>query len=153
MKLNKKSKVDHPLLYFNNSVVSRVKEHKHLGLILEPTLIFEKHLHDKMMKAKKNVGIIKHLNAFLPLKTLTLMYKTLVRSHLEYCDIIFHIPHVINLPPLGVSLHSLMEKVESIQYHSALAVTGTWKGSSRSKLYDQLGWESLSDRRMCRRVL
>ena len=56
-------------------------------------------------------------------------------------------------PPSGVSLHTLMEKVESIQYQSALAVTGCWKGSSRPKLYDELGWESLSDRRMCRRVL
>ena len=46
-----------------------------------------------------------------------------------------------------------MEKVENIQYQSALAVTGAWKGSSRAKLYDELGWESLSDRRMFRRVL
>ena len=27
------------------------------------------------------------------------------------------------------------------------AVTGCWKGSSRDRLYDELGWESLSDRR------
>ena len=42
---------------------------------------------------------------------------------------------------------SLMMKVESIQYQAALAVTGTWKGSNRVKLYEELGWESLSDRR------
>ena len=46
-----------------------------------------------------------------------------------------------------------MMKVERIQYQTALAVTGTWKGTSRMKLYEQLGWESLHDRRMCRRVL
>ena len=149
----KKSEVEHPQLSFNDIPVTRVKEHKHLGLIFEPNLTFGKHLHDKMMIAKKNIGIIKHLNKFLPLKTLTLMYKALVRSHLEYCDIIYHIPHVLNTPYVGISLHSLMEKVESIQYQSALAVTGSWKGSSRAKLYDELGWESLSDRRMSRRVL
>ena len=37
-----------------------------------------------------------------------------------------------------------MEKAEIIQYQAALAVTGEWQGSSRSKLYDELGWESLS---------
>ena len=45
-----------------------------------------------------------------------------------------------------------MDKVESIQYQAALAITGAWQGSSRSKLYDELGWESLSDRRSCRRI-
>ena len=46
-----------------------------------------------------------------------------------------------------------MEKVERIQYQAALAVTGAWQGSSRSKLYGELGWESLSERRWCRRIL
>ena len=44
-----------------------------------------------------------------------------------------------------------MMKVERNQYQAALAITGAWQGSSRSKLYDELGWESLSDRRKCRR--
>ena len=81
------------------------------------------------------------------------MYKALVRSHLDYCDIIYHIPSVQNQPPLGVSLTSLMQKVERIQYQAAVAITGTWKGSNRTKLYEELGWETLSDRRMCRRIL
>ena len=81
------------------------------------------------------------------------MYKALVRSHLDYCDIIYHEPVVINPPPFGLSLTSRMEKVEKIQYQAALAVTGTWQGSSRTKLYEELGWESLSDRRKCRRIL
>ena len=46
-----------------------------------------------------------------------------------------------------------MEKVERVQYQAALAFTGAWYGSSRTKLYEELGWESLSDRRRCRRVL
>ena len=46
-----------------------------------------------------------------------------------------------------------MEKVERIQYQAALAVTGAWQGSSRVKLYDELGWESLSERRMWKSVL
>ena len=74
------------------------------------------------------------------------MYKALVRSHLDYCDIIYQ-------PPLGMPINSLMEKVERIEYQAALAITGIWSGSSRSKIYEELGWESLSDRRTGRRVL
>ena len=81
------------------------------------------------------------------------MYKALVRSHLDYFDIIYHIPSRQNQAPLGATLNSLMEKVKRIQYHAALAISGTWRGSSRSKLYEELGWETLSDRRMRMRIL
>ena len=149
----KKKMVDHDELIFNGAPVSRVTEHKHLGLILQSNLSFEKHIIEKMAKAKTHIGIIKHLNRFLPFKTLNQMYKALVRPHLDYCDIIYHIPSTTNLPPLGISLHGLMEKVEQIQYQGALAVTGTWQGSSRVKIYEEIGWETLSDRRMSKRIL
>ena len=106
-----------------------------------------------MIHAKKNVGILKHLSKSLPLKTLDQMYKALVRSHLDYCDIIYHIPPILNQPPLGLSLNNLMEKIERIYYQADLAITGTWQGPNRTKLYEELGWESLSDRRMSRRIL
>ena len=105
----------------------------------------------KIVKAKKNLVLIKHLSRFLPLKTLDHMYKALVRSHLDYCDIIYHIPSTQD--QLGVTLNSVMEKAERIQYQAALAVTGAWQKSSRSKLYEELGWESLSCRGWCRRIL
>ena len=107
----------------------------------------------KLLKPKKYIGIIKHLSNFLTLKTLDQMYKALVRSHLDYCDIIYHIPPVLNQPPLLPTFDSLMEKLERVQYQAALAVTGTWQGSNCSKLNEELGWETLSDRRMCRRIL
>ena len=43
---------NHPELTFNGAFVARVKDHKHLGLIVEPNLSFEKHLYEKMVKAK-----------------------------------------------------------------------------------------------------
>jgi len=110
----KKSSPNHPQLIFNGTAVARVNDQKHLGLILDPGLSFEKHLNEKIIKAKKNIGVIKHLSKFLPVKTLDQMYKALVRPHLDYCDIIYHEPSKINLPPLGLTLTALMEKVERI---------------------------------------
>ena len=139
----KKSSPNHPQLIFNGTAVVNVSEHKHLGLILEPGLSFEKHLSEKISKAKKNVGILEHLLKFLPLKILDHMYKSLVRPHLDHCDVIYHLPSKIHLPPLGRTPNSLMEKVERIQYQAALAITDAWQGSSHSKIYEELGWESL----------
>ena len=56
------------------------------------------------------------------------MYKALVRSHLDYCDIIYHIPSVQT--QFGVTLTDLMKKAEIIQSQAALAVTGAWQGKS-----------------------
>ena len=36
---------------------------------------------------------------------------------------------------------------------AAIAITGAWQGSSRSKLYEELRCESLSERRHCRHIL
>ena len=80
------------------------------------------------------------------------MYKSLVRPHLDYCDIIYHIPQKVH-PHGGITLNSQMERVEQIQYQAALAVTGAWQGTDRVKLYEELGWETLNDRRTSRRVL
>ena len=51
-----------------------MEEQKHVGLILESNLFFEEHLSEKIKTAKINIGIIKHLPIFLPLKTLDQMY-------------------------------------------------------------------------------
>jgi len=144
-------KIKHPPLIFNGTVVAEVEHQKHLGLTLEPNLSFEKHLSEKIKKAKQIIGIMKHLSKYLPLKTLDNMYKALARPHLDYCDIIYHIPS--KQSQNGEVLHYLMEKAEQVQYLAALAVTGAWQGCSRSKLYEELGWESLSDRRLCRRTM
>ena len=42
--------------------------------------------------------------------------------------------------------------IESVQYNAALAITGAIRGSSREKLYQELGFESLRDRRWYRKL-
>ena len=69
----KKSSVSHMKLTVNGTVVEKVNDQKHLGIILDSTLSFDKHLNEKIIKAKNNVGMLKHLSKFLPLKTLDQM--------------------------------------------------------------------------------
>ena len=54
----------HPPIMFNGTVVAKKNEQKHLGLILDSRLSFKKHLNEKIIKAKKILGIIKHLSIF-----------------------------------------------------------------------------------------
>ena len=53
----------------------------------------------------------------------------------------------------NVSHNKLMANIECVQYEAALAITGTWQGTSRIKLYVELGLRTLSDRRSFNRVI
>ena len=80
------------------------------------------------------------------------MYKIFIRPHFDYCDASYHTPHLTNPFESSITVNALMERVEKIQYQAALAVTGTWQSTSRNKIYNELSWESLSDR-WCRRLI
>ena len=60
-----------------------------------------------------------------------------LRPHLDYGDVIY----------IGAFNESFQSKLESVQYNTALVITGAIRGSSREKLYQELGLESLKSRR------
>ena len=46
-----------------------------------------------------------------------------------------------------------MENIKQVQYQAALAITTRWQETNRNKFNEELGWESLADRRWCRRLI
>ena len=88
----KKNSPNHPSLFFNESVVPKVKEQKHLGLTLDSKLSFGRHVDENIIKAKKGIGIIKYLSKFLPIKTLIKCIK--LWSDLIWIIVILHITYL-----------------------------------------------------------
>ena len=85
---------------------------------------------------------MRKLNLLLPRSSLLAVYKCFIRPHLDYGDVIYDQPN----------LSSLTNKIESVQCNAALAITGAIRGTSKEKLYQELGFESLKDRRWLRRL-
>ena len=106
-----------------------VDEHKPLCLILGSKLFFSSDIHAAISKSRKAIGLLRLLSLYLPRETLKVLYKLNVRPHLDYGDVIYHIPH--KEPNLHSHENALMQILESVQYSAALAVTGTWRGTSR----------------------
>ena len=147
----RKAEANHPVVLFNNLPVMQVVEHKHLGLVLDSKLSFSSHIKSAISKTRKSIGMLRFLSSYLPRNTLNDLYKLYVRPHLDYVDVIYHdLPNLCEFS--GNTTSSQMEKIESVQYSAALAVSGAWRGASREKLYAELGWESLSLRRWSRRL-
>ena len=85
---------------------------------------------------------LRKLQPVLPRSALLTIYKAFIRPHLDYGDAIYD--QAYN--------NSFHQKLESIQYNAALAITGAIRGTSSEKLYQELGLESLQQRRWYRKL-
>ena len=86
-------KVSHPSVTFNIAPESCRTCQKHLGLYLDEKLSFYDLINARISKANKGIGIIKRLSKTLPRNSLLTVYKSLIRPHLDYCDIIYDQPN------------------------------------------------------------
>ena len=68
--------------------------------------------------------------------SLITIYKSFIRSHLDYADVIFDKP----------SNTTFSNRIKSTQYNAALAITGTIRGTFKVKLYQELGFETMKER-------
>ena len=126
---------DSPPIVFNNFQVKRVTEHKHLGIWLTPTLSWSRHVHHICMRANSKLSVLRNIR-YLSRPVLDILYKQQIRSVIDYGLLLFY----------GSLNQSDIAKLDRIQYRSAKVVSGALHFTSRIKLDNDLGWESLSDR-------
>ena len=81
---------------------------------------------EKCEKFNEGIGIIKKLQNRLPRQALLKIYKSFVRPHFDYGDIIYDQPNN----------ESFCLKLESYQYNVALAITGAIRGMSQTSIYE-----------------
>ena len=62
---------------------------KHLGILLDVQLGFQGHLKNIYKKVKKTIGLLRKLHHTLPRLSLLTIYKSFIRTHLDYGDIIY----------------------------------------------------------------
>ena len=60
---------------------------------LDKKLNFSHHIIEKISKACKAIGVIKKLYYVLPRNSLLTIYKSFIRPHLDYDDIIYDQPN------------------------------------------------------------
>jgi hypothetical protein len=76
-----------------NNIVTTIKEtseEKDLGVTFDQQLSFETHIHNKIATANKMFNIIRRSYKFLDVVTFIPLYKSMVRSHLDYASTVWH---------------------------------------------------------------
>ncbi len=123
----------HPQLKYDNKAIESASIHKHLGVILSSNLSWRAHVFNIYERASKRLNYFKGLKFRINREALNQLYKALIRPVLEYADVIWD----------NCSL-SECDLIESVQYESARVVTGAMRGTSRSRLLDELAWEDMN---------
>ena len=137
VKFSRKVKVTtHLQLVFKNNPVHEAATQKHLEMSLDLKLNFQEHFENMLIKVNKTVRILRKLQNTFPRPSLLTIHKSFIRPHLDYGNIIDD--QTYNA--------SFQQKVESIQYHAALAITRAIRGTSKEKIFEELGLESLQHR-------
>ena len=67
------------------------------------------------------------MNLLLPRSSLLTIYESFVRPHLDQGDLAYDQPNNSRLS----------DKIETVQYNAALAITGAIIGTSENKLYQE----------------
>ncbi|KAK3105198.1 hypothetical protein FSP39_019583 [Pinctada imbricata] len=143
MLLSKKKSIHtHPPLFMNNTQISEVDKHKHLGLIINKTLNWDDHIENIILKASKRLYVLRKLKFRLDRFSLQKLYFSFVRPILEYGDIIWD----------GTTLQ-LKQRVEQIHLEAARIITGATKLTNIGKLLDETGWDTLSKRREKHKII
>ena len=84
-------------------------------------LNFNQHIREKIAKINKRIGIIRRLNHILPMQSLIIIYKSFLKPHPDYCDIIYY----------QSNNETFCTLVGKVQYRAALVITGAIKGTSQ----------------------
>ena len=102
-------------------------------MVLDTKLDFDLHLQNVQSKVNKTIGLLRKLQNILQRESLVTIYKSSIRLHLDYGDII-----------CNRAYNSLFhQNIESIQYNAVLAITGAIRGFQQKKIYQELDFESL----------
>ena len=111
-------------------------------MILDSNLSYEHHIKSILNKVNKAIGLLRKFQLILPRHSLITIYKTFIRPHLDGGDVIYD-------RAFNESFH---QRLESIQYNAAIAITGTIRGTSSEKLFQELGLETLKSRHWFRKL-
>ena len=132
----------HPSLIFSNIHLTYVEHHKHLGITFSHNAKWHDHIENICASACKILGMMRKVKFLLSRKTLNQIYISFLRPSLEYASVVWD----------GCAQYE-KDRLERIQHEAARIVTGLTRSVSIHKLYTEIGWLSLSERRCYQKLI
>ena len=123
-------------LWFGSTFIDNSEEHKHLGVIFQSNCKWDTHIKTLASKVSILISCLKSYKYRLSRKSLEAMYKSFVMPHFDYACIVW-----------DNCTETLSNLLENLHLEALRIVTGSVKGTSHQKLYEESGFCSLRERR------
>ena len=125
-----------PTLFLNGVPLKQVKQECYLGMVLASNMSWKEHIHRSTAKASKKIGILYNMKDKLSRSAKTVYYTSFIRPLLEYGSAVFD-------NCTAFESHSL----ERVQRRAAVLCTGAFRRTSSILLLNEVGWNTLTNRR------
>jgi len=122
--------------------IKDVECHKHLGLILNKKATWSDHIKSIHSKAIVRIGILRSFKYKFDRTTLETLYISFIRPTMEYASCVWD----------NCTLRD-SQLLESLQTEAARICTGLPKYCSLKRLYTEIGWSTLDNRRTVRKLI
>ena len=129
-------------LKLNDTPLSLVDTHKHLGLVFNSSLTWSDHVNFTCKRVSKRLGILYKFKNSLNRNILVKLYCSWIRPVIEYCSICYD----------NISVKDNL-KLEKLQRRAAIICTGAQSRTDTLKLLAEVGWEKLCDRRRSAKLI
>ena len=116
--------------------ITRVAESKSLGVYIDETLSWKKHMKELSKKIASGIGALKRLMPFISKNTAVIIYKALIEPYFDYCSSVWY----------GIS-DTLSKKLQKLQNRAARVITKSTYDTSAKPLLNSLNWDDLGTRR------
>lgn len=128
-------------LSMDGTILKIVETHKHLGVNLSSTNKWSKHIDIIIESASKQVSFLRKIKYRFSKDTLNTLYCSYIRPLLEYASEVWD----------GCTQMDA-NRLEQVQLNAARIVTGLPIFASLNSLYTETGWETLSVRRVNKKL-
>ena len=118
---------NHPKLTLNNTEIPITDEHKFLGIIFDSKLSFIPHIKKLRIKCNQAMQLLRaiaHTDWGADRKTLIKLYRSLIRSKLDYGCFIY-----------GAARKSYLQRLETIHHQGLRLTLGAFNTSPKESLY------------------
>ena len=118
-------------------LVTKVKEAKSLGVIIDKHLSWSNHIGELSKKISSGMGALKRIRPYISERTAFQTYQAFkILPHFDYCSSVW-----------GDCKLTLSDKLQKLQNRAARAITRSNYDTSASFLFNLLNWDDLITRR------
>ena len=123
-------------VYLHSSPVEQVQNTKFLGVCINDTLTWHKHVQQVSSTVSRNLNLLRRLSWFLPKSALLVFYRSYILPSFDYCDVVW-----------GCCTKEEALSLERLQNFAARAILRLRRWHSASSARRELSLPTLSSRR------